>query len=55
LKRFVPGLSGSVGVLNIFSAQPPYVQGFGETYVYYDPGLSNSLGRTAFIALKYHF
>jgi iron complex outermembrane receptor protein len=55
LKRFVPGLSGSVGILNIFSAQPPYVQGFGETYVYYDPGLSNSLGRTAFIALKFHF
>jgi iron complex outermembrane recepter protein len=55
LKRFVPGLSGSLGILNIFSTPPPYVQGFGETYVYYDPGLSNSLGRWAFIGLKYHF
>lgn len=55
LKRYVPGLSASLGILNIFSAPPPYVQGFGETYVYYDPGLSNSLGRQAFIGLKYHF
>ncbi len=55
LKRYVPGLSASLGILNIFSAPPPYVQGFGETYVYYDPGLSNSLGRQLFIGLKYHF
>lgn len=55
LKRFVPGLSASVGILNLWAKQPPYVQGFGETYVYYDPGLSNSLGRTGFVGLKYHF
>jgi len=55
LKRFVPGLSASLGILNIWAKQPPYVQGFGETYVYYDPGLSNSLGRLGFIGFKYHF
>jgi len=55
LQRFVPGLSASLGILNIWAKQPPYVQGFGETYVYYDPGLSNSLGRTAFIGFKYKF
>jgi iron complex outermembrane recepter protein len=55
LDRFVRGLSGSLGILNIWAKQPPYVQGFGETYVYYDPGLSNSLGRQAFIGFKYHF
>jgi iron complex outermembrane recepter protein len=55
LNRYVKGLSGSLGILNIWGKQPPYVQGFGETYVYYDPGLSNSLGRTAFLGLKYQF
>ena len=55
LNRYVPGLSASLGILNIWAKQPPYVQGFGETYVYYDPGLSNSLGRQAFVGLKYHF
>jgi iron complex outermembrane receptor protein len=55
LSRFASGLSGNLGILNILSAPPPYVQGFGETYVYYDPGLSNSLGRLGFIGLKYHF
>ena len=55
LKAFVPGLSASLGILNIWAKQPPYVQGFGETYVYYDPGLSNSLGRLGFIGFKYHF
>jgi iron complex outermembrane recepter protein len=55
LKRFVPGLSASLGILNLWAKQPPYVQGFGETYVYYDPGLSNSLGRQGFVGFKYHF
>ena len=55
LNHFVPGLTGSLGILNIWAKQPPYVQGFGETYVYYDPALSNSLGRLGFIGLKYRF
>jgi hypothetical protein len=55
LKHFVPGLTGSLGVLNIWAKEPPYVQGFGEVYTYYDPGLSNSLGRLGFVAFKYHF
>ena len=55
LNRFVSGLTASFGILNIWAKQPPYVQGFGETYVYYDPGLSNSLGRQAFLGFKYHF
>jgi iron complex outermembrane recepter protein len=55
LKRFVPGLTASVGLLNITNAQPPYVEGFFTTYLLYDPGLSNSLGRYGFFGLKYHF
>ena len=55
LTQFVPGLTGSLGVLNIWAKQPPYVQGFGEVYTYYDPGLSNSLGRLAFMQFKYRF
>ena len=55
LNRGVPGLSGSLGILNLWVQQPPYVQGFGETYVHYDPGLSNSLGRLGFIGFKHHF
>jgi hypothetical protein len=55
LHRYLKGLSGSLGILNIWAKQPPYVQGFGETYVYYDPGLSNSLGRLGFIGVKYKF
>jgi iron complex outermembrane receptor protein len=55
LDRYVPGLSGSLGILNIFNAPPPYVEGFYTTYLLYDPGLSNSLGRYGFLGAKYHF
>jgi iron complex outermembrane receptor protein len=55
LSSYVHGLTVNLGILNITSAQPPYVQGFGEVYTYYDPGLSNSLGRLGFAGFKYHF
>lgn len=55
LSRFAHGLSGSLGILNIFNEQAPYVEGFFTTYLLYDPGLSNSLGRYGFISLKYRF
>jgi len=55
LKRYVPGLSGSLGIINILNTPPPYVEGFYTTYLLYDPGLSNSNGRLGFVALKYKF
>ena len=55
LSRFTQGLSGNLGILNIGNVQPPYVQGFYTTYLIYDPGLSNSLGRYGFLGLKYRF
>jgi hypothetical protein len=55
LSRFVAGLRGNLGILNIRSTPPPFVRGFGTTYFYYDPGLSNSLGRLGFLGLKYRF
>jgi iron complex outermembrane receptor protein len=55
LSRFVPGLSGTVGIINILNAPPPYVEGFYTTYLLYDPGLSNSNGRLGFIGVKYRF
>jgi iron complex outermembrane recepter protein len=55
LSHQIPGLTANVGVLNIFNEQPPYVEGFFTTYLLYDPGLSNSLGRYAFVTLKYRF
>ena len=55
LSSYVGGLRASLGILNISDAPPPFVAGFGTTYFYYDPGLSNSLGREAFVGLKYQF
>jgi iron complex outermembrane receptor protein len=55
LGRVVPGLSGNLGVLNILNTPPPYVEGYYTTYLIYDPGLSNSLGRYGFFGVKYRF
>lgn len=55
LSNFIPGLKANVGVLNILNEEPPYVQGFRQLFVVYDPALSNSLGRLGFIELKYQF
>jgi iron complex outermembrane recepter protein len=55
LGRFVPGLTGNLGILNVLNTPPPYVEGYYTTYLLYDPGLSNSLGRYGFFGVKYHF
>lgn len=55
LSRVIPGLSLNAGILNLNNTQPPYVKGFYTTYLLYDPGLSNSLGRYGFLTLKYRF
>jgi iron complex outermembrane recepter protein len=55
LGRVVPGLTGNLGVLNVLNTPPPYVEGYYTTYLLYDPGLSNSLGRYGFLGVKYRF
>jgi iron complex outermembrane receptor protein len=55
LTRLATGLSLSAGILNLNNTQPPYVKGFYTTYLLYDPGLSNTLGRYGFVSVKYRF
>lgn len=55
LGRVVPGLTGNLGILNVLNTPPPYVEGYYTTYLLYDPGLSNSLGRYGFFGVKYRF
>ena len=55
LEESVKGLTMNAGILNVFDEEPPYVAGYRNLFVVYDPALSNSLGRAGFLGLKYQF
>ncbi len=54
LERVMQGLTAQLGLLNIFDKEPPFVnwERFGKRY---DSSTANSLGRYAFVSLKYAF
>ena len=53
LDRFVSGLSGNAGLLNVLDEEPPFVS--YRYYDRYDSSTANSRGRFFFVSLKHAF